>query len=378
MGPVQERRVKINLTDPRVHNSIEYERQHPDTQAKLDMSAFGYVPLLQLKKGDNSLEETERWIRRSLGDGQHLDNKIILGFFNRIGETDPKLGLELVKYNQGSEVFNFEVFNALPRDLLIELVEVHQAVWQETVDNFNPNIFKSQLLDYLLSPIAKTLISLSEEEIRKRVSDVTIIPMDPMNIHANLVGDEHVGRYHKWSDQFFFLLNADNQVDEKVMHTGLHEAIHMLSGSTYAVNDSGNVRYMRHGLSFSFSARNGRFDWFNEAVTEIITSKLSGQDIQAYHMECSIVYSLIDQSNGVLSLPDFTNAFFENYYLFNDAGEKIPYQERASSWKILYSKINSVFGPKFLLNIDQHIKRQKEIQANEIPTLMAYWQRQPR
>lgn len=212
-------------------------------------------------------------------------------------------------------------------------------------------------------------LSLSVEEIKKRLSGIQIFFFDSDSLASSLRDDAR-GVVSQFSSVHLGI-NTNFSGDEKEMkadlqHTFNHEMLHVVSGKLFLTTPRHlgvfNTEKYRTGLFFGPRENDGnveRFEWLNEAVTETLALDMDkGKNIKfpSYYSEERLLLSLlmngpVGKSGFKIDKKKFTNAYFEDYEA-NDAVEI-----RLQYWKELMHAVNDLYYPGFLVKIDKIIKR---------------------
>jgi hypothetical protein len=149
-----------------------------------------------------------------------------------------------------------------------------------------------------------------------------------------------------------------------------HEGVHAIAGKTiiqeaYKENYDffdplvNEPRVVKNGLSFSFSRRQQnehigwrgrRFEWLDEALTEIENIKILDYDPHNKKEREFRIYELLRQK-GKVELPE---ELFEDAY-FEDFGPSAPAGQRLPMWKKLRHALNAAYDRRFLVEFDDFI-----------------------
>lgn len=144
----------------------------------------------------------------------------------------------------------------------------------------------------------------------------------------------------------------EDDIDE-LIRAYTHELTHKLSGRTLAIKRQGGTTEakqdrlglfieLKEGNESSFSVL------FGEAVNEQLNMMITGQEnleITSYKHFIMFLRALIQYSDQVLSFNDFARAHFESKDPTKPAGQRSPYM------RILFRKINQVYGANFFRKV---------------------------
>jgi hypothetical protein len=174
------------------------------------------------------------------------------------------------------------------------------------------------------------------------------------------------GDYFSSSRHVYIRVEGKNDITpESIYHTVLHELVHAASGQVFSVLERTDKFHSSKESRITESAvglrRGKKFDWLNEAVTEIVTTNIrkrndmipaelkeQGLVDMAYLNEQNILFAVVKISG--ITLKDFVEAYFEEPDLHSPTGDRMP------KWHSLQTKLTEAFGPRFLVKIEEMIK----------------------
>lgn len=238
--------------------------------------------------------------------------------------------------------------NLLDNELWLEIVRNHKTKFLEKSKEFDENIkpeFQADFLASITDLSYRGILPLSIGRITKTLEMITV-KLDDAIEHSF---DEKNGSYD--SEQNLALIGSRNFRYKKILYKiYVHEIMHALSGKTVRVEVEGDYESMlkpdRVGLRII-----NKFRWLNEAITESVTQLMYDKGGDSYVNERKLLDYII-QKSGV-PLQDFYNAYFEHY----NPEEKDTDNGAISNWKKLNQKLNSTLGERFLVHLDDEIKR---------------------
>jgi hypothetical protein len=217
-----------------------------------------------------------------------------------------------------------------------------------------------QAVAILLTASRQKRIPVSEERIMDTVERIQIDMQDPLVNHI----DESTkidGEYDPVLHHITVDMTAD---DDVIVESILHELIHALEGRTYRVNlEKNDANIVRGGYRFvnpeaSSERQKSRFGWLNEGVTELITNSLSIPGLKGTHPKFK--HSYYDEkflcAEIFYGLPDMhtlVDAYFEDY---DETKAGTP--DNLPAWKSIQRFLKEKYGPNFLVNLDDFIKKE--------------------
>lgn len=206
------------------------------------------------------------------------------------------------------------------------------------------------------------------EIIKDRLSILSNIPLN-FDLDTPMFNGEF--RPEEW--EIDVSISAGERYYAAVVHLLVHEFIHALSGTSNLVFGKDILENRRTGLTRRNEPKHKySYWWLNEAVTEILARKVSGEyydqligqeDGMHYQDEIDLLQILLSKSSEPLDWL-IMSAYFED----RDADNPIP---QASEYSLnpqqpanqaMGQVFNRVFGKGFLNRLDSHLKSYKGVE----------------
>ncbi|PIT86675.1 MAG: hypothetical protein COU33_01815 [Candidatus Magasanikbacteria bacterium CG10_big_fil_rev_8_21_14_0_10_43_6] len=185
-------------------------------------------------------------------------------------------------------------------------------------------------MDRIALLVEQGIIPLSLEEIKKRIKEVRIRPLDP-TVQSTTMG-EH------FSEQAVIFIDTSLEED-KIQNTYTHEMLHNISAVAYAdigEDDDPPTYVKRQGGLKEYYHQGLHHMWLDEAVTEGLTTKLTKdipseralllEDTDVYQSFCLLLEALlqgVSKQSGV-SLEDLEKKLIHAYIIpAHDTGKTI-------------------------------------------------------
>jgi hypothetical protein len=326
-----------------------------------------FMPSLISDRG-KSHEEIQKLLKEHGNDVELTKQRWLQFIENGNGAVAAEVGKELIhigyKERANKELDSKENCLQIIKGMTLEefylYVEWHVQGYRQERERMAERIvdyerdFRRKANEY----IALGIIKVPRDTILKRLDLFKAIPIDKLIALSQGIKGSYSGH----------LLNmhvSTGLSHEEERNTYFHERLHAISGKTVLFKpESHSFRsdnYMsydiqRIGLSFDIELKrsDGRFNWLNEAVTERLTSSMSGTPPDIYEEELALLDALLANGENPLSEELFYDAYFEDY--------DSEHTEIISAWKALSRAITQAYEPRLLVEIDR-IVREEGVEA---------------
>jgi hypothetical protein len=263
-------------------------------------------------------------------------------------------------------VYTLIVRRKIPEEVWFSMLEKNAELVMEARDTFHTLMLPQMKKSFLerakeISGFRSAILpeySLIEQKLQEQIFQLE----DAFDASIN----ERHG-YYSSPEKLSMITSAFSRHDQKpqLYHVFVHEVFHALSGHTIIektrevkvqkqgmVSYSNSITYDSTAIGFRKStySKGGFGTWFNEAMTEYLTSYFLQTNEKRYYAEEQALLEYV-ATGGKITIPmeDFAQAYFEDY----DPTQKptIP------KWRTLRSKINESFGHEFLPALDALVRK---------------------
>jgi len=294
----------------------------------------------------------------------------------------------IVQKTERGEEFSMELWE--------RMLEQNQKTFLEKLRVFQEKVLpelKQKFLEAVHSATEKGTVPIPEEKIRQMLDTTAFILRDPTAARL----ENNMGRYDPENNTILvasYLVDSylhapeweksvkqDKDMAEfygdgggkdraekyrkmaehgraNLLHTFYHEALHMLSGKTVVTEYEEGAEHLADFEHKKIGLRHvgkkvARFRWLNEAMTEHVTTELTGdhdKKYAGYKKELELFELLRTKGKKEIPLELFKNAYFENFD--PDQNE----QERLRHWKLLRLELAEAYEHDFIVKLDKTIQ----------------------
>ncbi|MCW1930402.1 MAG: hypothetical protein KIH62_003730 [Candidatus Kerfeldbacteria bacterium] len=247
----------------------------------------------------------------------------------------------------GDSVVGFS--KEMPTQLVEVLFRAHIERYRQMEREFHERValYKREFIDTVKEDIADGFVSMSEDLLERRVSDI--------DIEFNDTFQNYKGVYGQHAEHIIKVTPGMEGALER--HIVFHELTHAISGTSFMhvtsefsekIRNTEEIHIAKAGLRFR--TRRGKvFSFLNEAVTECLAALWSGipADEMLYAVERQALSVLLEKGVARKSILD---AYFENPEI--DRSGKHP-ALRMPKTVALMREIRQNGGPGLLLNLER-------------------------
>lgn len=259
-----------------------------------------------------------------------------------------------------------QIIDYLPDKPLIGLAKMYEQSFNALAERMTPRIKAAteKVQHELIEAARQKRIPVGVERVEEILAETPVNFSDPMLQYCER--SNNVGTFKAETGS----ITADMDLSEKDLEQVImHEAVHALSGKTYKVDtEAGKVKSVRQGFRYVTTdgydlIRTLRFNWLNEAFTEIVAGNLCGikandpEYKQYYYLEKELFYLIFKDMPDIGCL---ARAYFEDYDEKKAAtGQNLP------AWREMQSYLKRRYGSYFLLNLDDFVRLNEPDGAKE-------------
>lgn len=249
-----------------------------------------------------------------------------------------------------------------PPETYLDIFNLRREAMHAKVAEYTAELeaLRQEFIDELPTVIREARLPLQLSEAVDRIQSVNLLVSDPLVDAArrpDFIATGHFDFTTHTTHVGFERLETGRAATKKTL---THEAYHALSGETLGLmyDESGrptNVEARRLGL-----AQVGRYNWFNEAVTELSTRahyQALGRyeeykPYRTYPNETAIVQALL-QNGGTATEGQLWYAVLQAYYE-NINADAAP-QERMQYWRRMSQQFRAAYKSPVLQTVDRYM-----------------------